>query len=109
MLVGDVRCATTGLGSSWKLSGGSMLSAGVTKVSKKRHVRRAISLKVRASSSDAPNWLAEVGDRLVHNAIAGAAIQSSTKGSATGHDAGAAATTAIPAATPKATPPAICP
>jgi hypothetical protein len=86
-----------------------MLSAGVTKVSKKRHVRRAISRKVRASSSDTPSWLAAVGDRLVQSAIAGAVIQSSTKGSATGHDAGAMAATAIPAATPRATPPAICP
>ncbi len=33
-LVGEVRWASTGLGSSWKLSGGSMLSAGVTNVSK---------------------------------------------------------------------------
>ena len=43
ILVGDVRWATTGFGSSWKLSGGSMLSAAVTNVSKKRQVRRAIS------------------------------------------------------------------
>ena len=41
MLVGEVRCATTGFGSSWKLSGGSIRSSGVTKVSKKRQVLRA--------------------------------------------------------------------
>src|SRR5688572_1783078 len=41
MLVGDVRCATLGTGSSWKLSGGSQLSSGPTKVSKYAHVRRA--------------------------------------------------------------------
>ena len=33
-----------GAGSSWKLSGGSMLSADVTKVSKNRQVRRAVRL-----------------------------------------------------------------
>src|ERR1019366_10821328 len=42
MLVGDVREATTGTGSSWKLSGGSQLSCAVTKVSKKRQVLRAV-------------------------------------------------------------------
>ena len=42
-LVGEVRWASAGTGSSWKLSGGSMLSAAVTKVSKNRQVRRAIS------------------------------------------------------------------
>ncbi len=36
MLVGEVRCASTGAGCSWKLSGGSQWSAGPTKVSKKR-------------------------------------------------------------------------
>ena len=39
MLVGEVRCATTGFGSSWKLSGGSAWSSGATNVSKKRQVR----------------------------------------------------------------------
>src|ERR1019366_4902786 len=42
MLVGDVREATTGTGSSWKLSGGSQCSSAVTKVSKKRQVLRAV-------------------------------------------------------------------
>ena len=46
-MVGEVRWARTGAGSSWKLSGGSMLSLGVTKVSKKRQVRRAISRSAR--------------------------------------------------------------
>ena len=41
MLVGDVRWATTGSGSSWKLSGGRAWSSGPTKVSKNRQVRRA--------------------------------------------------------------------
>ena len=42
MLVGEVREATTGTGSSWKLSGGSQCSWAVTKVSKKRQVLRAV-------------------------------------------------------------------
>ena len=49
--MGEVRCARTGLRSSWKLSGGSMWSAAVTKVSKKRHVRRATSRRHRASAA----------------------------------------------------------
>src|SRR5215213_18149 len=51
MFVGDVRCATTGAGSSWKLSGGSQLSSAPTNVSKKRHVRRAITRANAVSSS----------------------------------------------------------
>src|SRR4051812_619400 len=56
MLVGDVRWATTGAGSSWKLSGGSQLSDAPTNVSKKSHVRRA----VRRSDSISPevSWAA---------------------------------------------------
>ena len=42
MLVGEVREATSGTGSSWKLSGGSQLSRAVTKVSKNRQVLRAV-------------------------------------------------------------------
>ena len=42
MFVGEVRCATTGPGSSWKLSGGSPWSSGPTNVSKNRQVRRAV-------------------------------------------------------------------
>src|SRR5262245_45483693 len=41
MFVGEVRWATTGIGSSWKLSGGSQLSSGPTKVSKNLQVLRA--------------------------------------------------------------------
>ena len=72
MLVGEVRCATTGFGSSWKLSGGSMLSAGVTKVSKKRQVRRAIRRRSRVSGSDIARRRATAGRRLDHSASAGA-------------------------------------
>ena len=51
-LVGEVRWASAGAGSSWKLSGGSMWSAAVTKVSKNRQVRRAISRRAWASAAD---------------------------------------------------------
>ena len=85
MLVGDVRCATTGAGSSWKLSGGSQLSAGVTKVSKYRHVRRAVRRSARASASETPARRSGAGGRLIHRATAGETSQSATKGAATGH------------------------
>ena len=42
MFVGDVRHATTPSGSSWKLSGARWWPSWVTKVSKNRHVLRAI-------------------------------------------------------------------
>ena len=41
MLVGEVRWATTPRGDSWKWSGGSQLSVGVTYCSKKSQVARA--------------------------------------------------------------------
>src|SRR6266545_367764 len=40
MLVGEVRCATTATGCSWKLSGGSQLSSGPTYSSKNAQVFR---------------------------------------------------------------------
>src|SRR3954462_9834132 len=52
MLVGDVRWATTGAGSSWKLSGGSQLSAAPTNVSKNSHVRRAVRRSDSISAGD---------------------------------------------------------
>ncbi len=55
MLVGDVRWATTGSGSSWKLSGGSAWSSGPTNVSKNRHVRRAMRRSAPASAAE--SWL----------------------------------------------------
>src|SRR5258706_12829994 len=51
MLVGEVRWATTGRGSSWKLSGGSQLSSAVTNVSKKRQLRRAAVRMICRSSA----------------------------------------------------------
>ena len=41
MLVGEVRCAMVGSGSSCRLSGGRWLSSGPTQCSKKRQVSRA--------------------------------------------------------------------
>src|SRR5438067_13446404 len=83
MLVGDVRCAMSGCGSSSKLSGGSQLSSCPAKVSKKRHVRRAASLAARASfavnvSTSITLW------RLTQCAIVGDKIHASRKGAATG-------------------------
>src|SRR3546814_10598693 len=107
MLVGDVRCATTGFGSSWKLSGGSALSDGVTNVSKKRHVRRAMRRNSRASESDTEDRLVTVDDRLVHRASAGAISHSSKKGKTSGQDDGASARAPAAMNDPSAVPPAI--
>ena len=80
ILVGEVRCAITARGSSWKLSGGRWLSSAVTKVSKKRQVRRAISLSSRCCSADNSDFAAEGGVWLIRHAMAGAATHSSRKG-----------------------------
>ena len=45
MFVGEVREAMPEAGYSWKLSGGSQLSSGLTNFAKKRHVRRAAPRK----------------------------------------------------------------
>ena len=79
-LVGDVRWAISGTGSSWKLSGGSMLSPTVTKVSKNRHVRRAVRRSARASATLTGNCPAITGDRLAQRAIPGTAAQSAANG-----------------------------
>src|SRR4026209_1961549 len=50
MLVGEVRCATTAAGCSWKLSGGSQWSSGPTKVSKNAQVLREITRRKRVCS-----------------------------------------------------------
>ena len=47
MLVGEVRWAMRSAGCSWKLSGGRWLSAGPTKVSKNRQVRRASTAQLQ--------------------------------------------------------------
>ena len=105
--VGDVRCATTEVGSSWKLSGGSAWSAGPTNVAKNRHVRRAISRRARASPGDSA--LARSGRRgkLIQRAARGDAAQSSRNGSAMGQASGRLHATAAAAAAASATPPLI--
>ncbi len=71
MFVGDVRCATTGLGVSWKLSGGKAWSSGPTNVAKKRHVRRAIRRRARASAAES-GWVGSVlRGTLIQRATAG--------------------------------------
>ena len=80
MFVGDVRCATTGLGVSWKLSGGKAWSSGPTNVAKYRHVRRAINRSAPASASVSGSVAAMVRGRLIQRATAGAATHSSEKG-----------------------------
>ncbi len=62
MFVGDVRCSTTGLGSSWKLSGGSPWSSGPTKASKNPQVRRAVRRSACASVAESCS-AAEFGGR----------------------------------------------
>ncbi len=84
-MVGEVRWASTGAGSSWKLSGGSMWSTGVTKVSKNRQVRRAISRRARASAVEIGSRPATRGDRLAQRAMAGEAIHSAANAAARGH------------------------
>ena len=71
MLVGDVRCATTGFGSSWKLSGGRKWSAGSTNVSKNRHVRRPVKRKSRVWSGDTNGIDRARTGRLIHRATIG--------------------------------------
>src|SRR3990167_2261272 len=97
----------TGFGSSWKLSGGSMLSASVTKVSKKRQVRRAISRNDFISTADIARLPASVGARLTQRAIAGEKNQAMRMGRATGSVSGPAYQTKTAAAQATARLPAI--
>src|ERR1019366_7471294 len=85
MLVGDVRWAATDSGASWKLSGGSMLSAGVMKASKNRHVLRAIRRKLCASASASGRRPKTRGDRLAQSATVGEANQAAANTAAKGH------------------------
>src|SRR2546422_11690979 len=79
MLVGDVRCATTGLGVSWKLSGGNAWSSGPTNVAKNRHVRRATNRRARASAAER-GWVGAVlRGTLIQRATAGEAAHRTKK------------------------------
>ena len=108
MFVGDVRCATTGVGSSWKLSGGSPWSSGRTKVSKNRQVRRAVSRSAPTSAGESCSAADSGGGWLARRATRGAASQRTTNGAAIGPAPGFTARTRIATAAAIATPPAIC-
>src|SRR5512135_2083347 len=84
MFVGDVRCATTGSGTSWKLSGGRKLSSSEMNSSKNRHVRRAADRSASASDCFIVRWPDKGGGALVQRAARGDKTQRTPKGSATG-------------------------
>ena len=71
-----------------------MLSAAVTKVSKKRQVRRAISRSALASACEIARLPASTGATLTQRAIAGESSQARMKGAATGNAARPACQTA---------------
>ena len=64
-----------------------MFSAGVTKVSKNRHVRRATRRKVLRSSGDDSSSSSSLGERLIQNATAGAANHAAANGAGNWPDA----------------------
>src|ERR1700674_145658 len=102
MLVGDVRCATTGAGSSWKLSGGRKCSAATTKVSKNRHVRRAVTRSIRTVAAHGDIAPAVRTGTLIRCASQGDNVHRITSGVATGHAWGwrTATRTAVASAIP---------
>ncbi len=108
MLVGEVRCATTGLGWSWKLSGGSRLSSAPTKVSKNRQVCRAIKRSPIASSGARTLRFDGRGTRLLYTAKAGASAQSSMKGTPRAREDGCKYSTSAAAPSIREVPPTIC-
>src|SRR5580658_2189125 len=79
MLVGDVREARRTTGCSWKLSGGSQFSSAVTKVSKKCHVFRAVARMKKVWDSERCSGFGSM-DRLMRQAMKGAATQSAIIG-----------------------------
>ena len=93
MLVGDVRRAIVTVGCSCTLSGGSQWSPGPTYISKYAHVRRA-SLRRKCVCSTFNFALRLASGRLIHQAIAGDAAQSSRIGPAIANAAGLVADTA---------------
>src|SRR5580700_4268418 len=85
-----------------------MWSSTVTKVSKKRQVRRAMRRRLRAPEAESGLWAAAAGCRLTHRATTGDSSQRMTNGAAIGQEFGLTHTTYIAAAAASATPPAIC-
>ena len=97
MLVGDVRCATTGRGSSWKLSGGSELSSCVTNVSKKRQLFRAVArMRCRSSPLSCSGCPVTAG-RLIQRATAGERHQRTANVAAMGRISPVENTATVPA------------
>src|SRR5580765_4094771 len=95
MLVGEVRCARTPTGSSWKLSGGSQWSSGPTKVSKKLQVRRAAARRKRVCS-EVSRASRRASGRLAHHAMAGEKSHSSRIGDAENQSAATVSAVAGP-------------
>src|SRR5579864_4212380 len=98
MFVGEVRWATVGRGSSWKLSGGRKVSSGPTKVSKKRHVRRAVERRIWRSAAERISAGDGRGGRLTQRAASGESTHASTNGAAIAVLSGRAMATTTPLA-----------
>src|SRR6185503_8286477 len=98
MLVGEVRWATVGLGSSWKLSGGRKASSGPTNVSKKRQVRRAVERRIWRSEAVRVCAGDGRGGRLTHRAASGESAHAMANGAASGALSGRRTTTRAPVA-----------
>ena len=108
MFVGDVRWATTGAGSSWKLSGGSPWSSGPTNVSKNSQVRRAVRRSDSMSASESSSDADSVADRLTHRATTGESSHSRMNGVAIEPALGFNVTTRTAVAAAATMPPIIC-
>jgi hypothetical protein len=105
MLVGDVRWATTGCGSSWKLSGGRWCSAAVTQVVEVAPGPTGREAQVaRVAVARGGERARACGEVLRARAVRGAVIQSRLKATATPAASGARSGTAASVAAPSATP-----
>ena len=82
MLVGEVRCATTAVGCSWKLSGGNQFDSALTNCSKKSHVFRADLWRNKFCASERSDFFS-VSFLLKRHAIAGAPSHNKSIGAAT--------------------------
>src|SRR5271167_4092435 len=98
----------TGFGSSWKLSGGSMRSSAVTKVSKNPQVRRAARRRNWESGAETGLWTATFGERLVQRATAGETAHSARNGIGNAQEPRPTQPIKAAAPTARATAPAIC-
>src|SRR6185437_13835420 len=99
MLVGEVRWARTGFGSSWKLSGGRKVSSGPTKASKNRQVRRAVERRTVRSAGESSCVGDGGGGRLTQRAARGESPHSRRNGAAIATPSGRVTATRSPPAT----------